>query len=226
MSQYLSMIIAGSTGLVGQSVLDIALEVESISHIYSLSRDPLEIEHQKLTQWLDPELNPPDFDTLLQSPNIGVIALGTTLKKAGTKDKLHAIDVELVIKVAKKMQSLGVQHIIIVSCLGASTKAASHYLRCKGEMEMAVQQLNFVKTTFVQPGPLAGPRKEQRKNEKLLLCLMKIIDPLLIGTLANYKSIESINVARAIIHLATEKYDVKNKQVTRLNSSQMLSLIR
>lgn len=226
MSQRLSIVIAGATGLVGQSTLNTALDNESISRVYSLSRRPIGIEHQKLTQWLSPELNPPAINSLSDCPLVGVIALGTTLKKAGSKKKLHAVDVELVIKVAKNMQSLGVQHIIVVSCLGASTKARSHYLRCKGEMEMAMQQLDMVKLTYMQPGPLSGPREEQRIDEKLLQCVMKIINPFMVGALANYKPIESIDVAHAIIHLATEQHVVKDKQVKRINTSQMLALIR
>lgn len=225
MSQHLSMIIVGATGLVGQSTLDVALETEKVSHVYALSRQPIDIKHDKLTQWLNPELNLPAFNTLSQCPTVGVIALGTTLKKAGSKESLYAIDVDLVNKVAKDLQALGVQHIIVVSCIGASTKARSHYLRCKGEMEDALQQLNFRTITFMHPGPLAGPRKEKRGDEKILQCVMKILNPFLLGSLANYKPIEAVDVARAIVYIATKQEVIKHKQVTRINSSQMRLLI-
>ena len=225
MSQPLAIIIAGSTGLVGQSTVEIALDNDNISQVYSLSRHPIEIEHNKLIQWLDPELNLPAINTISPSPTVGVIALGTTLKKAGSKAKLRAIDVELVSKVAKDMRAIGVQHIIVVSCLGASTKATSHYLRCKGEMEKVLQNIDFITITFMQPGPLSGPRKERRIDEKLLQLVMSAIKPLLMGSLANYKPIESIDVARAIVHEATKQNTTKDKQVTRINTSQMITII-
>lgn len=226
MSQHLSIVIAGTTGLVGKSTLDIALDSASISHIYSLSRHAIKIDHEKLTQWLDPELNPPSIDTLSALPTVGVIALGSTIKKAGSKARLHAIDVELVVNVAKNMHALGVQHIIAVSCIGASTSAGSHYLRCKGEMEVALQQIDFKQVSFMQPGPLSGVREEPRTDEKLLQSVMKVIGPLMIGPLVNYKPIESSDVAAAIVQLATEQLDVKEKKIQRITSSQMMKLVR
>jgi len=224
MQENLSIIIAGASGLVGQATLLEALKSDSIRCVYSVSRSEIEIQHPKLTQWIDPELTPPALITSLPQPTVGIIALGTTIKKAGSKDKLYAIDVTLVIKVAKQMQQLGVEHIIAVSCLGASTKAASHYLRCKGEMEQAIQQLNFLNTTFMQPGPLAGQRKETRKDEKILQGVMRIINPLMVGFLANYKPIKASEVAQAIMNLATKENSVMEKKTTRVNSAQMLTL--
>ncbi|GLS91251.1 nucleoside-diphosphate sugar epimerase [Psychromonas marina] len=222
MQQKLSMIIAGASGLVGQATLIDALKSEAIDCIYCLSRTQIEIVHPKLTQWIDPELTPPTLSTALTQPTIGVIALGTTIKKAGSKKSLYAIDVTLVVKVAKQMQQLGVQRIIIVSCLGASTKALSHYLRCKGEMEQAIQHLGFMSTTFVQPGPLAGQRKETRKDEKALQSVMRFISPLMVGALANYKPIKACDVAKAIIHIATQD---STPMIARINSTQMQTLI-
>ena len=225
MSQHLSMIIAGATGLVGEATLKAALESEKISSIYSLSRRPLEIKHQKLTQWLDPELTPPVIESISAHPRIGVITLGTTLKTAGSKEKLHAIDVDLVVKVTKDMQTLGVQHLIVVSSIGASMKARSHYLKCKGEMEFALQRLEFMKITFMQPGPLAGPRKEIRKGEKWLQRLLKVVNPLMMGDFEKYKLIESNTVANAIIRLATEDHAMDNREVNRMLTPQMCSLL-
>lgn len=225
MSQQITMVIAGATGLVGEASLMAALNSSSIGHVYSLSRRDIEIEHPKLSQWLNPTLNPPSKSEIPRCPTVGLISLGTTLKKAGSKHKLYEIDVELVINVAKSMQSLGVQHIIVVSCIGASVKAFSHYLRCKGEMERELEQLDVMQITFLQPGPLAGPRKEKRTDEKWLQRLMKFINPLMVGPLSNYKPIESIDVAQVIIYLATKKGQVKSKQLSRLTTTQMLSLI-
>lgn len=227
MTQQISMVIAGSTGLVGQATLNAALTSDNIQHVYSLSRRVIEeIEQPKLTQWIDPELTPPAVNSISPLPVVGVIALGSTLKKAGSKDNLYAIDVELVTKVAKSMQLLGIQHIIVVSCIGASTKAISHYLRCKGEMEEKLQQFDIRQVTFLQPGPLAGPRKEKRRDERLLQYIMKLINPLLLGALANYKPIESIDIARTIIHLTTKQNVGDIKKTSRFNTPQMLSLLK
>jgi uncharacterized protein YbjT (DUF2867 family) len=223
MSSHFSIVIAGATGLIGKSTLDMALENEHIDHIYSLSRQRLQRDSTKLTQWLSSNLTPPSIDNISQLPITGIITLGTTLKKAGSKEKLRAIDVELVLSVANEMHALGVKNIYVVSCLGASIKARSYYLRCKGEMEIALQQINFEQITFMHPGPLLGQREEKRTDEQVLQYLMKIFSPLMLGVLVDYKPIESHYVASAIIQLATQKKSIKQKRVQYIKTSQMLA---
>lgn len=229
MSQPIAMIIAGSTGLVGQSTLLRALKHPNISTIYSISRQPLDVVHPKISQLIETSLTIPVNDAIEIPPTVGVIALGTTIKQAGSKANLYAIDVELVIKVAKQFHSIGVRHLIIVSSIGASINSASHYLRCKGEMELAIQQLNFSTITFLQPGPLAGARKQPRRDEKILQRVMKFINPLMRGKLANYIPIQAADIAQVIIHLVTRQPDDNSAEndtmVNKITSSEMLKLM-
>lgn len=224
MTNRLSMVIAGATGLIGKSTVDLALNNESVDHIYSLSRRPITIEHSKLTQWLSPDLSIPSEGDVPSSPIIGVITLGTTLKKAGSKEKLRAIDVDLVVNVAKGMHKLGVKQIIVVSCLGASVNSRSHYLRCKGEMEAELQQLKFEQVTFMHPGSLVGSREETRKDEKILQCVLNIVSPIMIGKLADFKPVKAHDVANAIIQLAVEENSIINKRVEHIRTPQILNL--
>jgi uncharacterized protein YbjT (DUF2867 family) len=224
MTNRLSMVIAGATGLIGKSTVDLALDNESVDHIYSLSRRPITIEHSKLTQWLSPDLSIPSEGDVPSSPIIGVITLGTTLKKAGSKEKLRAIDVDLVVSVAKEMHSFGVKNIIVVSCLGASVSSRSHYLRCKGEMEAELQQLKFEQVTFMHPGSLVGSREETRKDEKILQCVLNIVSPIMIGKLADFKPVKAHDVADAIIQLAVEENTNINKRVEHIRTPQILNL--
>jgi uncharacterized protein YbjT (DUF2867 family) len=218
-------VITGTTGLIGQSTLQSAVLNKKFSYVYSLSRRAIETESDKVIQWIDPELTPPALNKIQQVPSIGVIALGTTIKKAGSKEQLKAVDTTLVIQVAKKLQQIGVKHLFVISSLGASIKAFSHYLRCKGEMEMTIQQLDFNSITFLQPGPLAGFRKEVRKDEQILQRVMKIFNPFMRGRLANFKPIQSQHVAEAIIHLAIQNSKKHKGKVKRINSSGMEKLL-
>ena len=224
MTNRLSMVIAGATGLIGKSTVDLALDNEGVDHIYSLSRRPITIEHSKLTQLLSPDLSIPSEGDVPSSPIIGVITLGTTLKKAGSKEKLRAIDVDLVVNVAKGMHKLGVKQIIVVSCLGASVNSRSHYLRCKGEMEAELQQLKFEQVTFMHPGSLVGSREETRKDEKILQCVLNIVSPIMIGKLADFKPVKAHDVANAIIQLAVEENSIINKRVEHIRTPQILNL--
>ncbi|MDK9759902.1 nucleoside-diphosphate sugar epimerase, partial [Vibrio sp. D173a] len=154
-------------------------------------------------------------------PEVGVIALGTTIKKAGTKEKLRSIDVDLVVSTAQSMKNMGVKHLIVVSCLGADNNARSHYLRCKGQMETKVELLNFEKTTFLHPGPLAGNRQESRPDEKLLQGALKVFRPLMLGSLKKYLPIQATSIAKSIVVHST--FPTPSK-VERLDSIDMMNL--
>ena len=219
-----SVIIAGSSGLVGSEVLKLLLNDDRTEHVYSVSRRLLECDQTdqtKLTQIISPDLHiqKEQFDI---TPSIGVIALGSTVKQAGSKEKLRDIDVHLVVETAQKMKSIGVSRVLILSCLGADEQSRSHYLRCKGEMERKVMLLGFHETIFIQPGPLAGERSETRIDEKLLQFLSKLVKPLMRGKLSNYVPIQASSVASALaelIHLDSLK------SVERISSSYMMKMI-
>ncbi|MEZ9461044.1 NAD(P)H-binding protein [Vibrio splendidus] len=217
-----SIIIAGASGLVGKETLAALLKSDEVNRVYALSRHRLAVEGSKLTQVIDEALSVSPDITMDQPPEIGIIALGSTIKKAGTKEKLREIDVNLVTATAEKMQQLGVGHLIVVSCLGADINARSHYLRCKGEMEAKVESLGFEQTTFLHPGPLAGDRDEKRTDEKFLQGLLKIVKPLMIGNLSKYVPIESSVIAQSILTISMMPH---SNQVERLNSVAMNQLV-
>ncbi|MEZ9912854.1 NAD(P)H-binding protein [Vibrio breoganii] len=216
-----TVIIAGASGLVGRETLNTLLDSENVRTVYALSRRLLNIEHQKLTQLIDSNLNVPE--SVLESglPEVGVIALGSTLKNAGTKEKLRAIDVDLVVATAENMKRMGVKHLIIVSCIGADNRARSHYLRCKGEMESKVELLQFEKITFLHPGPLAGQRQEKRTDEKLLQSAFKLLKPLMLGKMKKYLPINASNIAKSILVQLTFP---TSRKVERLDSLEMMKL--
>ncbi|GEA52706.1 nucleoside-diphosphate sugar epimerase [Vibrio inusitatus NBRC 102082] len=217
-----SIVIAGATGLVGRETLKAVLKDYRVSKVISLSRRKIEMEDSKLEQWITNDLSKPELQANNLTPSVGIIALGTTLKKAGSKEKLRAIDVDLVANTAKTMREMGVKHLVVISCLGANPKALSHYLRCKGDMENLVEGLNFDNVSFMHPGPLAGDRHEHRTDEKLLQGMMRFVTPLMIGKLRNYAPIEANDVAQAILKLM---YMHNKKPVSRVTTQQILKMV-
>ena len=216
-----TIIIAGASGLVGRETLSTLLDSENFGTVYAVSRREINAKHHKLKQIIDSNLNLPAHALDSVFPEVGIIALGSTIKKAGTKEKLRAIDVDLVVSTAENMKDLGVKHLIVVSCLGADSNARSHYLRCKGEMEAQVELLDFEKTTFLHPGPLAGDRQENRIDEKLLQTALKVLRPFMLGRLKKYLPIQATNIAKSIVVHST--FPTQSK-VERLDSIDMMKL--
>ncbi|MEG3692115.1 hypothetical protein V5098_03155 [Vibrio coralliirubri] len=74
-----SIIIAGSSGLVGRETLSTLLGSQNISTVYALSRRELNTQHQKLKQIIDSNLSVPAIHLDSDLPDVGIIALGSTI---------------------------------------------------------------------------------------------------------------------------------------------------
>ncbi|WP_255199237.1 NAD(P)H-binding protein [Vibrio sp. JPW-9-11-11] len=192
------VIAAGCTGLIGNELIKQLLEHEPISRIYALSRRELPFFHSKLQVIKHPQLKVQQWQEDELRPEYGFICLGTTLKQAGSKQALEKVDFELVCDVAQEMKLLGVKRLAVVSSYGASVRSLSHYLRCKGRMELAIERLGFEKVVFVRPGPLKGLREEPRRDEIVVQTMASVVKPLMIGPLAKLIPIDAADVAKAM----------------------------
>ncbi|WP_244204652.1 NAD(P)H-binding protein [Vibrio rhodolitus] len=194
------VMIAGATGLVGTELIKQLLDENAIDHIYSISRSPLVFSHPKLQSLVDSQLRVLDWDESLPAPDKGYICLGTTKKQAGSKQALEAVDYHLVCDVAKTMKLIGVKHLCVVSSYGANPRSLSHYLRCKGKMEMALEKMGFETVSFFRPGPLVGLRDKPRNDEAVVQWIFKLLRPLMIGRLARFIPIPADLVARSMLY--------------------------
>lgn len=223
MNHHPIVIIAGASGLIGSYVVQRLLAEPAIQGVYSLARRSLSLPHPKLTEWIDSELSITQWNDEQPRPAYGVIALGTTLKQAGSKQALEKIDFDLVCQVAQTMKMLGVARLVVVSSYGANPTAKSHYLRCKGRMEEAIRRQGFEHVTFVRPGPLKGQRATPRQNEIWLQRAMTLGRFFLFGRLKNLIPIDADLVAQAMLY---RLFDYSDKRVSILHSQDILQMLK
>ncbi|WP_099609155.1 NAD(P)H-binding protein [Vibrio coralliilyticus] len=221
-SRDLVVMVAGATGLIGTELIKQMLEEDPVTRIYALSRRELPFFHPKLEVLQNKQLQVQEWDADKPSPKYGFICLGTTIKQAGSKQELERVDYELVCDVAQTMKVLGVTHLAVVSSYGASVRSLSHYLRCKGKMEMAIERMGFEHITFVRPGPLVGLRDTPRTDEAIVQVLLKSLRPLMFGKLAKLIPIQASEVAKAMQYGILTKTD---RKLQTLDSIQMRNLI-
>lgn len=93
MSQKTTALIVGSTGLVGGYCLSKLLADDDYTQVIALTRSSLELQHPKLVNIVV------DFENLQQYAHQIVAdpifcCLGTTIKKAGTKERFSKVDYE------------------------------------------------------------------------------------------------------------------------------------
>jgi uncharacterized protein YbjT (DUF2867 family) len=207
-------LIAGASGLVGRELVAALLADPRYGTVLSIGRRTLSIAHPKLKQLVV------DFKAIPSLPAVDdvFIALGTTLKVAGSQTAMRAVDVDAVVATASAAKAAGAQSLGVVSSMGANAKSGMFYVRIKGEMEEALVQLGFHQTVIAQPSQLSGPRETlgqpDRAAERIALAAMRFVRPLIP---ANYQPIAAKDVAAALIAAIA----LAKPGVTRLASDQM-----
>ncbi|MGR5092798.1 oxidoreductase [Vibrio maritimus] len=217
------VMIAGASGLVGGKLLTLLEQTDHIESIYALCRSPLNHQHSKTTQIMDGALRVTQWDDSRPTPTLGFICLGTTLKKAGSKQALEKVDVDLVCDVAQTMKMVGVKRIAVVSSLGASARSLSHYLNCKGRVERRINQMGFEKVVFMRPGPLAGREEEIRSDEVFVQKLFTVLSPLMRGPLRAIAPISADYVAKAMLYSVLETSNAKSIAYNSANMRDLLN---
>lgn len=191
-------LIAGGSGLVGGFLLRELLASPEYDRVIAVGRRPLEVEHEKLTQVVT------EFAALreLKEPLRGDDAfccLGTTIKKAGSREAFRAVDHGAVLAYAWAAQRGGARRFFTVSSLGAAAGSRVFYNRVKGETEEALQVLGFDTLGIFRPSLLRGPRVEFRFGERVGELALALASPFLVGGWRKYRAIDAEVVARAML---------------------------
>ncbi|OYY54105.1 MAG: hypothetical protein B7X59_01505 [Polaromonas sp. 39-63-203] len=190
-------VVAGATGLVGQAVLARLLADKAWSSVHAVGRRAPGQQHPKLVAHIARS-----FDDLALPPVDDVfIALGTTLKVAGSPQAFRAVDFDAVVRVARTARGAGATRLAVVSAMGADSQSRVLYNRVKGEMEEAVSQLGFDAVVIARPSLLAGDRaslmQESRSAETIALWAAALLKPFIP---ANYRPVQASQVAHALVN--------------------------
>lgn len=189
-------VLAGATGLVGTEILARLRGDERYRLIHTIgrrapARQDARLQHHTVDWAQLPALGPVDEV---------YIALGTTIKVAGSQAAFRAVDFDAVLAVAEAGLAWGAQSLGVVSAMGAHPGSTIFYSRTKGEMEEAVAHLGYRHLTFARPSLLAGNRatlgQPVRRGEEIGMTVSRLLRPLIP---ANYRSIAAADVAAALV---------------------------
>lgn len=194
-------LIVGSTGLIGQELLNLLLNSSSYEKVIAITRKPLELKNQKLDNRVIDFKNFSEELKTIHAQDV-FCCLGTTMKKAGTKEKFRKIDYDYPLELAEVSKEQGAQAYFLISALGASTSSSVFYNQVKGEIEAAIDKVGFDRYHIFRPSLLLGDRNEDRVGEDAAKTIFKIFGFLFIGPLKKYKAIDHKKVARAMLYWA------------------------
>ncbi len=203
MQRPISMV-AGSTGLVGKALVNNLVSkgqaVRALVRTQENTTNPL-LEYLRI-----------DFDNfqLPEEKWIDVkdlyICLGTTIKKAGSKEAFQKVDINYCLEVAKEAQKFGVSNVSLITSLGSDEKSSNFYLKSKGIIENYISELDFDSIAIHRPGLLIGARPELRLAELLGQKIYPfLINPFLMGYLRKYRCVDGDILAKAMINLSGTK---------------------
>ncbi len=208
-------IIIGATGLVGSSLLEQILADRRYEKVITLSRKRIPNNNPKHENHIADLLDRATYEEHIKGDHL-FICTGTTQSKTPDKEQYYRIEHDLPVEVSKTALQNGVHTVIAVSALGADPDSRFIYNRGKGDMERDIEQLGFSNTYFVQPAIIGGEREEKRTFESLWKKFQKIIDPLLIGGLKKYRTIEPEVISQSMIEVAINGYPK-----TRIESDEL-----
>lgn len=198
-----SLLLAGSTGLVGRALQAQALAQPGLQALHLLLRRP------PPTALADARVHPlrVDFRALpaLPAADAALCALGTTIKVAGSRAAFRAVDFDAVLAFARAARAAGVARFGLVSALGADAGSGVFYNRVKGEAEDALRALGFEVLVIARPSLLLGhraalgqpPRAGERLGQLLAAPLAPLIPPA-------WRPIRADAVARALLRTLAE----------------------
>ena len=194
-------LIIGSTGLIGSELLNLLLDSNDYLKVIAFVKRDTGIKHPKLTQHIIDFDTPETYKELVVGDDF-FCTIGTTIKKAGSKEDFRKVDFGYPKQFAAFALQNKVKNYLIISSLGANAKSGNFYLKTKGEIQDFLKDCDFESVAVLQPSLLLGNRTEFRLGEKVGAFFMKTFSLLFVGNLKKYKPIESKTVAKALLKIA------------------------
>jgi uncharacterized protein YbjT (DUF2867 family) len=194
-----SVILVGSSGLIGSNLLSELIQSEAISEILLLVRRSTDVSSSKVKELIVNFEKTNSYSIDIQA-DIIYSCLGTTKSETPNSSLYRQIDLEYPLNLAKLGQMNGVAQFHIISSLGADAGSSNSYLKLKGELEQELKKLSMSSLHIYQPSFLIGERKKDRLADKIMKPVFRLIDPLLIGPLKKYRSIKAADVARVMLN--------------------------
>ncbi len=183
----------------GKALLDQLLADTFYSKIIVLTRREITITDKRV------QVVVVNFDELYEHEH-GISAqhyyccLGTTMKKAGSKEAFYKVDYTYQLDLARLAQKdPAFEQFHIVSAVGANSNSVIYYNNVKGQLEEALKTLELRSLHIYQPSLLLGDRQEFRFFEEVAKAFSKVLSFFTIGSGRKFFAIEASKVAAAML---------------------------
>jgi len=200
-------LIAGATGLVGGHLLDLLMDDDHYSTVKILTRRSLGGSEGKLKEIIIEDFGKLDQNTEALQADDYFCCLGTTMKKAGSKEAFKKVDFEYPVNLAAIARENNAKSFHLISAMGADAGSLIFYNKVKGETEDAIQAMKLESAYIYRPSFIAGERAEKRAAEKAALWFADKFDFIFSGPLKKYAAVHAKTIANAMLKNAKSGRD-------------------
>lgn len=189
--------LTGASGLVGHELLLLLSHLDQVRTVKAITRSPLGRIPPKAENIIL------DFDQIekhadILKAQVFICCLGSTIKKAGSKEAFKKVDLDYVLQFARLAEKAKAQKFLVISAMGANADSSVFYNKIKGEMEKALRDLQIPQIEIFRPSLILGERKEKRTGEEWAQRLSPILNKLMIGSFKKYRAIKAADIAKAM----------------------------
>ena len=219
----LKVIITGSTGMVGKSVLLECIDRPEIESILVINRRPLDIKHEKVTEiLLNDFFNLSAIEDNLRGYDACYFCLGVSAFRM-SEEEYTRITYDLTLHFADTVLKLNPDlQFCYVSGQGTDSSEIGRVMwaRVKGRTENALLNMPFNKSYMFRPG-FIQPMKGIRSSTKLYNALYVVFKPFypLLKALFPKQITSSVQIGNAMINIViygSEKIHLNNNDINLL----------
>jgi uncharacterized protein YbjT (DUF2867 family) len=197
-------VLFGSTGLVGRHCLRHLIDSNEYEAVISVGRSNMAEVHDRHRHVTIDFERLEDYDDELSATDV-YCCLGTTIRKAGSREAFRKVDREYPRRIAEQAARTGARQFLIVTARGANASSPIFYNRVKGEVERDIGQVDLFGKYVFRPTLLLGDRTERRRGEKLAEKTFEIVKPLMRGPMKEWRPIHADAVAESMVIAAREE---------------------
>lgn len=201
-------IIAGATGLIGKELVKQLVDRNIHEEIVVIVRSKQAYTSDKIIEIIETDFSKIEEHVEMLDAEDYYCALGTTIKKAGSKEAFRQVDYDYPLLFAKlALRAKRFRQFGIVTAVGADASSSIFYNQVKGELERDLKELGLKRLNIFQPNLLLGDREELRLGELLAKWLSKLLSFFVLRSKDQLWAIPGKTVARAMINASLANYE-------------------
>lgn len=194
-----SIVFLGASGAVGSATLQQLHHFPDIEKILLLGRREIDVAaQQNVDQQQIDVTDATSYEGYIVDFNTAICTLGVGQPSKVSKEDFVKIDKTAVLDFAKTCKSKGVNHFQLLSSIGADASSRNHYLRTKGELVQALEELHFDRLSIFQPSMILTPTNRYGFSQAIVLKVWPLLDFILLGKAKKYRGILVEELGKAI----------------------------